>query len=143
MEEAVSLVSKSSAHENVEEYGIVITSMMLSERHITNCYQKGYLLPSLYEKIIEHNISICECLIDVIRMVITKELDAMDESEVIKKVERQLTPISSPQSSDSISDPNSPLNQNSSFHRKHDLPYQKFPKKVINLVSSENETDDD
>lgn len=73
MEEALLTIPKTPEYADCGEHGILVTAVIQSKKQVTSCHQSGYLSLPLLKKIMNHNVSICDCITDVIRIYLTKD----------------------------------------------------------------------
>lgn len=68
--------------DSVEEHGIVVTASLSAVGQVTECIQKGYLLPETLERLCEHTLAINLKMLDTIKHVlVTKVKEHIQETE--------------------------------------------------------------
>lgn len=68
------LLSLSGTKDCVEEHGIVITASLSAVGQVSECFQKGYLLPQTVERLCEHTLSINQRILETIRHVLVNKV---------------------------------------------------------------------
>lgn len=76
------LLTLPGTKDSVEEHGIVVTASLSAVGQVTECIQKGYLLPETLERLCEHTLAINLKMLDTIKHVlVTKVKQHIQEIE--------------------------------------------------------------
>lgn len=70
----LSLAGSSEKDADVEEHGIVVTASLSAVGQVSECFQKGYVLPETLERLCEHSLTINQRMLDTIRHVLVNKV---------------------------------------------------------------------
>ncbi|XP_065354642.1 uncharacterized protein LOC135949110 [Calliphora vicina] len=58
----------------VEKHGIIVTASISAVGQVTECFQKGYILPETLERLCEHSLAVNQRMLDTIRHVLVNKV---------------------------------------------------------------------